>query len=61
MMRDLRIAIWAGIMALIFLALMLTSCASKGAFPEGKVTPPPYGYTLHCIQFPDSIFCREDK
>jgi hypothetical protein len=27
-------------------------------FPEGAVTTPPWGYSKHCYDYPDSVFCK---
>jgi len=28
---------------------------------DGEITDPPIGYTTHCQENPDSIFCRGEK
>jgi hypothetical protein len=43
---------------LIIILLLLASCAHQ-PFPEGEPTQPPMGYVIHCLENPDSPFCKE--
>ena len=42
------------------IVLALTGCGRNyEPIPEGKETSAPIGHTMHCIKFPDSIFCKD--
>ncbi len=56
--RDLLLAIVAGLLGVVCLLLMSCTTPDK-PFPEGDEVVAPYGYYLHCLEYPDSIFCRE--
>jgi len=50
--------------ALLPIALALSGCAfpgDPGTIPDGAEAGPPIGYVIHCINFPDSIFCPEQE
>ena len=56
--RNVAILCWTAAAMIIMYALF--GCArTYEPIPEGKETNAPLGYTSHCIEFPDSIFCKD--
>jgi hypothetical protein len=47
---------------LILIVLALSGCTLfEPAQPKlGAKTHPPIGYVMHCVDYPDSIFCSPD-
>ena len=44
-----------------FLLLALSGCTTPSdPFPEGDIVPAPWGYHIHCNDYPESIFCVQD-
>lgn len=42
------------------LIIAVVGCAMpQKPMPEGEPVNPPIGYMLHCIEYPDSPFCKE--
>ncbi len=56
--RDTLFALVFGLLGVVCLLLMSCTTPDK-PFPEGDEVQAPYGYYLHCLEYPDSIFCRE--
>jgi len=59
-MKDLLIANICFVIAIIC-ALCIGCETMPDQIPIGDKTSPPYGYSLHCRDYPDSIFCKENN
>jgi hypothetical protein len=54
-MYYLRVSVLCVIMAIM---THFISCTPK-AIVDGEATNPPIGYTIHCLENPNSPFCKE--
>ena len=42
--------------SILLLAILIAGCTT---LEVGEETAPPIGYILHCIDYPESIFCDD--
>jgi len=48
---------------LIVASFIIFGCAETQSkpFPESYSVPSPSGYIQHCIDYPNSVFCKDNK